>query len=175
MNFTCNASSNFIFNGNDKPVEYKVFDTLDDILPILRQCEKNKDDEEELEINLIHSENILMQIFCDLKWAGYTSFISWKAGQIENLKMKFNSIVFNVRNQSLVSVAVDNGIIVNNAEVFNKMNNAMFEFNKSLFSPSQKSFYDKQDIDIPLSALRKRRCFQNLMHGKDTTNMMLRK
>ena len=136
MNFTCNASNDFIFNKNDKPVEYKVFNTLDDILPILRQCEKNKDDEEGLEFNLIHSENNLMQIFCDLKRPGYTPFISWKAGQKENLKMKFNSVIFNVRNQSLVSVAVDNGIIVNNAEVFNKMNNAMFEFNKGLFSPS---------------------------------------
>lgn len=38
--------------------------------------------------------------------------------------------------------------VFNNADVFNKMNNAMFEFNKSLFSPSQKSFYDKQDMEI---------------------------
>ena len=146
MNFTCNASSNFIFNRNDKPVEYKVFNTIDDILPILRQCEKNKDDDKEF--NLIHSENNLMQIFCDLKRVGYTPFITWKAGQIENLKMRFNSVVFNVRNQSLVSDAVDSSIIVNNTDVFNKVNNAMFEFNKSLFSPSHKSFYDKQDMEI---------------------------
>jgi len=56
MNFSCNASSNFIFNRNEKPVEYKVFNTIDDILPILRECQKNKD--EELEFNLIHSESI---------------------------------------------------------------------------------------------------------------------
>ena len=62
--------------------------------------------------------------------------------------MRFNSVVFNVRNQSLVSDAVDSSIIINNADVFNKMNNAMFEFNKSPFSPSHKSFYDKQDMDI---------------------------
>ena len=61
MNFTCSASSNFIFNRNDKPVEYKVFNTIDDILPILRQCEKNKDDDKEF--NLIHSENNLIPIF----------------------------------------------------------------------------------------------------------------
>ena len=47
----------FIFNRNDKPVEYKVFSTIDDILPILRQCEKNKDDDTDKEFNLIHSEN----------------------------------------------------------------------------------------------------------------------
>jgi len=109
MNFSCNASSNFIFNRNEKPVEYKVFNTIDDILPILRECQKNKD--EELEFNLIHSENNLMQIFCDLKRVGYTPFISWKAGQIENLKMRFNSVVFNVRSQSLVADAVDSSII----------------------------------------------------------------
>ena len=74
MNFTCNASRNFIFNRNDKTVEYKVFNTIDDILPILRQCEKNKDDDKEF--NLIHSENTLMQIFCDLKRVGYTPFIT---------------------------------------------------------------------------------------------------
>ena len=56
MNFSCNASSNFIFNRNEKPVKYKVFNTIDDILPILRECQKNKD--EELEFNLIHSESI---------------------------------------------------------------------------------------------------------------------
>ena len=43
MNFSCNASSNFIFNRNEKPVKYKVFNTIDDILPILRECQKNKD------------------------------------------------------------------------------------------------------------------------------------
>ena len=110
MNFSCNASSNFIFNRNEKPVEYKVFNTIDDILPFLRECQKNKD--EELEFNLIHSENNLMQIFCDLKRVGYTPFITWKAGQIENLKMKFNSVVFNVRSQSCVADAVDSSIIV---------------------------------------------------------------
>ena len=146
MNFTCCASSNFIFNRNEKPLEYKVFNTIDDILPILRQCQKNKD--EQLEFNLIHSENNLMQIFCDLKRVGYTPFITWKAGQIENLKMRFNSVLFNVRCQSLVADAVDSSIIVNNADVFNKMKKAMFEFNKSLFSPSHKSFYDKQDMQI---------------------------
>lgn len=53
-----------------------------------------------------------MQIFCDLKRVGYTPFITWKAGQIEKLKMRFNSVVFNVRNQSLVSDAVDSSISI---------------------------------------------------------------
>jgi len=59
--------------------------------------------------------------------------------------MKLNKVLYNIKTQNLVKTSVDGCITVKSEK---KLNQAMFDFNKSLFNPLHKSFYN--DIDIAI-------------------------
>ena len=69
-------------------------------------------------------------------------------GAISSIKLKFNKLVLNIRSQNMLKDVVDNHIPVNQTEIFNKVNEAMFKFNQGLFNPNHKSFYHDDDIKI---------------------------
>ena len=62
--------------------------------------------------------------------------------------MKLNKVLYNIKTQNLVKTSVDGCITVKNEKTYNKLNQAMFDFNKSLFNPLHKSFYN--DIDVAI-------------------------
>eukprot|EP00438_Fugacium_kawagutii_P019097 Skav234725 [mRNA] locus=scaffold634:457313:460261:+ [translate_table: standard] len=137
------ASSDFQLNSREAPVKYEMFRGIDDIMEIV----KNNEEEEE-EINLV-SYKRLNDIYCEFKRAMYEpKIIMGAGGNITSLKLKFNGLVLNVRSQSLITSAVDTCIGSNDAEMFNKVNEAFFNFNKGMFNPNHKSYYHDDDLKI---------------------------
>ena len=144
-NLCLNASTDFRLNSRDTHVRYEMFKSIDDTMKIV------KDNEDEGEINLVNHDSIngLNKVYCDFKRAGYEpKIIMGAGGAISSIKLKFNKLVLNIRSQNLLKDVIDNHISVNQTEIFNKVNEAMFKFNQGLFNPNHKSFYHDDDIKI---------------------------
>ena len=64
------------------------------------------------------------------------------------MKFKFNKITYIIKTQNLIKSSVDGCIAVSTEQTYNNMNKAMFDFNKALFLPNHKSYYNDIDIKI---------------------------
>ena len=129
------ASTDLRLNSKDKPVKYDFFNGIDDIMGIVKENE-----EEEKEVNLISGKN-LNTLFCEFKRAKYEpKIIMGAGGNVSSLKVKFNGLILNIRSQTLIDCAVDTCIDSNSADMFNKVNEAFFNFNKGMFNPNRKSY-----------------------------------
>ena len=92
---------------------------------------------------------VLNDIYCEFKRAMYEpKIIMGAGGNITSIKLKINGLVLNIRSQSLIDCAVDTCISSNDAEMFNKVNEAFFNFNKGMFNPIHKSYYHEDDLKI---------------------------
>jgi len=92
---------------------------------------------------------VLNDIYCEFKRAMYEpKIIMGAGGNITSIKLKINGLVLNIRSQSLIDCAVDICISSNDAEMFNKVNEAFFNFNKGMFNPIHKSYYHEDDLKI---------------------------
>ena len=107
-----------------------------------------KNNEEAVELNLVAYKR-LNDIYCEFKRAMYEpKIIMGAGGNISSIKLKFNGVVLNIRSQSLITNAVDTCIGSNDAEMFNKVNEAFFNFNKGMFNPNHKSYYHDDDLKV---------------------------
>ena len=160
-----NASTDFHLNSKEKPVKYDFFNGIDDIMGIVKE---NEDEEEE--INLVSGKN-LNTIFCEFKRAKYEPKVMMGAGgNIASLKVKFNGFILNIRSQSLIDCAVDTCIDSRDADMFNKVNEAFFNFNKGMFNPNHKSYYHSDDLNIFSLAhsIAPSGYFESIIEGKNT-------
>ena len=136
------ASTDFHLNSKEKPVKYDFFHDIDDVMDIV------KNNEEEGEVNLVSNKN-LNNLYCEFKRAKYEPKITMGAcGNIASLKLKFNKLVLNIRSQSLIDCAIDTGITSHDAVAFNAVNEAFFNFDKGMFNPNHKSYYNSDDLNI---------------------------
>ena len=78
---------------------------------------------------------------------GYEPRIKY-TGIIDEIRVKFNKITYIIKTQNLIKSSSDGWIAVSNETTYNNMNKAMFNFNKSLFILSHKSFYNDIHIKI---------------------------
>ena len=137
-----NASTDFRLNSKEEPVKYEMFNGVDDIMKIL----KNNEDADEL--NLVSKQH-LNDIYCEFKRCCYEPSVVMNAGgNISSIKLKFNKTLLNIRSQDLINCAVERSEYTDGADVFNKVNEGMFYFNKMLFNPHHKSYYHKDDKKI---------------------------
>ena len=140
------------------------FNGIDDIMGIV---EENEDEEE---VNLVSGKN-LNPVFCEFKRAKYEpKIIMGAGGNVASLKVKFNGLILNIRSQSLIDCAVDTCIDSRNADMFNKVNEAFFNFNKGMFNPNHKSYYHSNDLNIFSMAhsIAPSGYFESIIEGKNT-------
>ena len=82
--------------------------------------------------------------------AGYEPQASFTGCLISDLYSKFyikkKSTI--LKTQNLVMSSVDGTIAVRTEQIYNNMSKAMCEFNKALFNPLQKSYYNETGIQI---------------------------
>ena len=159
------ASTDFHLNSKDKPVKYDFSNGIDDIMGIV----KDNEDEEE-EINLVSGKN-LNTIFCEFKRAKYEPKVMMGAGgNVASLKVKFNGLILNIRSQTLIDCAVDTCIDSRDADMFNKVNDAFFNFNKGMFNPNHKSYYHTDDLNIFSMAhsIAPSGYFESIIEGNNT-------
>ena len=136
------ASTDFHLNSKEKPVKYEFFNDINDVMKIV------ENNEEEGEVNLVSNKS-LNSVYCEFHRAGYEAKIIMGAcGNIASLKFKFNKLVLNIRSQSLIDCAVDTCITSKDAVAFNAVNEAFFNFNKGMFNPNHKSYYNNDDLNI---------------------------
>ena len=183
------ASKNFYITDKTEPPKYKMFSHIDELLKLTDQDE----------YYLIHKDNNLTKVLYQFKKVGYEPYIRYRAGRISELKIKFTyksadtkkiirrkaqpyniqtqtlekdkTITYIISTQDLSKDTLERDIDADTEEKYNRIAEAMFVFNKKLFSSSQMSQYDDVDIEIldecrtvvPLGYLDKHVEFKNLV------------
>ena len=159
-----NASTDFHLNSKEKPAKYVFFNGIDDIMGIVEENEGGE------EVNLVSGKS-LNTIFCEFKRAKYEpKIIMGAGGNVASLKVKFNGLILNIRSQTLIDCAVDTCITSNSADMFNRVNEAFFNFNKGMFNHNHKSYYHSDDLNIFSMAhsIAPSGYFESIIEGKDT-------
>ena len=138
------ANPNYPINENRAIHEYKMIESVNDILNIL----KTTDNDEKQIINLICKDDKLTEILYEIIDSGYEPSIKYQAGSLTNINLKFNKIIFMIKTQQLVPDSLDGSCSVSCENIYNNMNKAMTIFNSKLFRNEHKSFYTHQDVII---------------------------
>ena len=101
---------------------------------------------------LLYDGNDLAQLFYESKMAGYEPQVTFTGCIISDVYFKFyiikKSIRCRIKTQNLVTSSVDGTIPVRTGQIYNNMSKAMYVFNKALFNPLHKSYYNETDIQI---------------------------
>ena len=137
---TIKARTDYYINEREEPPQYKMIKCIDDILKI-------KTDDKTKEVHLVPENNNLAELLFQLLNSGYEPRIKYTS-IVDEIRVKFNKITYIIKTQNLIKSSSDGWIAVSNETTYNNMNKAMFNFNKPLFIPSHKSFYNDIDIKI---------------------------
>ena len=135
------ASSDYYLNENEAPPKYRMIKDIDDI-------SKLKLDEDEKEAYLVPELNNLHDLFFKVVGSGCEPMITFQAGIITEMRLRLKKVKYIIKTQNLVKSSPDGFIAVRDEIRYNRMNEAMFKFNKSLFNPIHKSHYNDIDITI---------------------------
>ena len=160
------VSKHFYITDKTVPPKYKMFSHIDELLKLTDQDE----------YYLVHKDNNLMEVLYQFKKVGYEPYIRYRAGKISDLKIKFTyksadtkkiirrraqpyniatktlekdkTINYIISTQDLSKDTLERDIDADTEEKYNRIAEAMFVFNKKLFSSSHMSQYDDVDIEI---------------------------
>ena len=188
IDFTA-SKKKFYITDKTEPPKYKMFSHIDESLKLTDQDE----------YYLIHKENNLTKVLYQFKKVGYEPYIRYRAGRISELRIKFTyksadtrkiirrkaqpyniptktlekdkTITYIISTQDLSKDTLERDIATDTEDKYNRIAEAMFNFNKKLFSSSHMSQYDDVDIEIldecrtvvPLGYLEKHVEFKNLV------------
>mgnify|MGYP007086131874 CR=1 FL=1 len=122
------ANPNYQINENKKVHEYKMIESVNDVLRIFQTT----DDEKQI-INLICKDDKLTEMLYELIEAGYEPSIKYQAGSLIHINFKLGNIMFMMKTQQLVPDSLDGSCSVSSEIVYNNMNQAMTLFNTQLF------------------------------------------
>ena len=136
------ASTEYHLNEKEEPPEYKMFN---DTYELLNMVSNGK---EPVTYYLVPEHNNLTRIFFELLNSRYEPQIKFQAGIITEVKLKLKKTTFIIKTQNLIKGSPDGCIAVDDEKTYNNMNEAMFNFNKALFNPLHKSFYNQVDLKI---------------------------
>ena len=160
------VSKHFYITDKTVPPKYKMFSHIDELLKLTDQDE----------YYLVHKDNNLMEVLYQFKKVGYEPYIRYRAGKISDLKIKFTyksadtkkiirrraqpyniatktlekdkTINYIISTQDLSKDTLERDIDADTEEKYNRIAEAMFVFNKKLFSSSHMSQYDDVDVEI---------------------------
>ena len=132
--------------------QYRMIDGIKDTLDICQNeigIEKLGDTFYNKDIVKIHTvlrKDNMLDVVWDSIEQGYEPDILDEAGKITRLVIQIVNVAFIIKTQQLRPEIIDGEIVVDNAELYNKMNEAMSEFNFNLFKINHKSYYSSWDI-----------------------------
>jgi len=139
------ASPDYRVDEEKEAARYRMIESVDDILLILRTADEDEDSEL---VYLVHKYDDLEEMLWQLREAGYTPQPKYQAGKISHLFMTFNKTTFILKGQQLAPSGIDGTVEVAQEDTYNRMNEAMTTFNNRLFRQEHKSFYTQEDVDI---------------------------
>ena len=119
------ATTDYYLNEREEPPKFRMIRYLNDILNL-------EVDEGKKEVYLVPEFNNRNELFFEIIKSGYEPRITFQAGIITDIRLKF----------------VDECVAVRDGQTYNRMSEAMLKFNKSLINPLHKSFYNDIDLKI---------------------------
>ena len=143
-NFEFNISQNYYISDKDEPIKYKAFDNVDEILGL----------NEVSEYNLIQIDNDMAKVLHQLKSARYEPYVKYQVGMISEIRVRFRfkklkkTVHYNIVAQNLSKQTVHSEVVASNEEMYNRMTEEMFNFNKAMFKENHKSKYSEVDVQI---------------------------
>ena len=139
------ATTDYYISEKEEPSKFKMIKHIDDMLKI-------EVGEDEKEVRMVMEDNSLTKAFFDLINSGYEPEIIHQAGIITSIKLDLNNVKYVIKTQNLLKDSCDGCITLNHEKTYNNMNVAFFNFNKALFNPLHKSFYNDTDMKIFMKA-----------------------
>ena len=144
--YTLKNQSNYYINDRKEAMKFKMIGTIEDLLTL------KKEDE----YKLILKDNDLNRFVFDLKVAGYEPQIRYGAGKISEIKMslKFKKgkdekpVFYSIVSQDLDKDKIDEDIMVNTEDKYNRVSDEMFKFQRKFFNEAHKSYYNETDVKI---------------------------
>ena len=121
------ATTDYYLNEKEAPPKYRMIKDIDDIL-------KLKLEKDELEVYLVPELNNLHELFFKVIGSGYEPKTTFQAGIITEMRLKLKKAKYIIKTQNLVKSSADGCTAVRDEITYNKMNEAMFKFNKSLYN-----------------------------------------
>ena len=135
-------SQNYYVNEEAEPIPAIIISSVNEIPNIVKNTDSKK-------ITLIHRENDLIKCCIELiESSGYLPKIKFQANRLTDIYTEFNDVKIRIQTQHLVKSELDGIVCVDDEDVYNRMNEAMCKFNKSLFLTGHKSFYSDVDVSI---------------------------
>ena len=83
---------------------------------------------------LVPELNNLHELFFKVIGSGYEPKTTFQAGIITEMRLKLKKAKYIIKTQNLVKSSADGCTAVRDEITYNKMNEAMFKFNKSLYN-----------------------------------------
>lgn len=127
------VSNNYKINNKTEPLKIMMIKGVDDLLKL------NEYDE----YKLILEDNDLNKFASDLVDAGYDPYVRFPAGRMYEIRVslkfeieekKFKEVKYSIMSQHLSEHKIDEDIWVDTESKYNKVNEAMFKFNKNFFA-----------------------------------------
>ena len=147
--YAAQASVDYKLRTDRDIVDYKMIRHIDEILEIIRTTPpKDGDDDQQHVTYLVHQDNDIELLLWQMVESGVTPQKSYQAGRLSWLCIEVCDHKFIIRNQHLSHSTTDGIIETEDVNVYNKMNDSMFDMEMSIFKNEHKSYYSQQDIDI---------------------------
>ena len=99
-------------------------------------------------IHMVHNTDNLEAIVWQLYDAGFRPNIKYGARKLSWVSLTVNNRTFIIKSQQMLDRAIDGMMEVDDAGVFNRLQDAKTEFHYQLFRSEHKRYYSAQDIDI---------------------------
>jgi hypothetical protein len=143
LDLNVKINSNFHIMEDTGHVNFKMIETIDDLVEIVRTTELKE--KEMTIVNAILKGNDLTEFVFQLKNAGYEPWIKKQGGRISVISIKLKTLIIVIKTQTLVPDTLDGDVSVSSENVYNNMNKAYNTFYSSIFKTEHLSFYSNQD------------------------------
>ena len=133
------ASSNFYITDRTEPPKFKMFSHIDELLKMT----------EHEEYNLIHKDNNLKEVLFQFKNVGYEPMVKYQGNRIVELRARYTEKktrkvrTYIIKTQDLSREIIERDVYADTEETYNRIVEAMFDFNSKVFSESHKSDYSE--------------------------------
>jgi len=149
--FTVYTTPDFKTDETKTPVQHYMIESIDELVNIakkIKEQDKEEDDQAKQSVTyIVHKYDDLEKILWDM-YPQYIPQIKFQAARITHLTLNLNDITFVIKSQQLNLSDIDGCVETNTEDTYNRMNEAMIEFETRLFRKDHKSYYSSEDVNV---------------------------
>jgi len=142
--YCARASSNFYITDKTEPPKFKMLSHIDELLKMT----------EHDEYYLIHKDNNMNEVLFQFRKVGYEPMVKYQGNRIVELRARYTEKktrkvrTYIIKTQDLSKEIIERDVYADTEDKYNKIAEAMFDFNSKVFSESHKSDYSELDVAI---------------------------